>query len=153
MKVILLADVKNVGKKDTILDVSEGYANNFLLKKKLAVLADNKNLNLLQQKKGSEDAKAAREKQAASELAATINGKTFILKMKAGEGGKLYGALTANDVAEVLENSGYKVDRRAISLNGNIKNIGRVTCHLKLYRGVTAEINVNVEALRGRLTA
>ncbi len=147
MKVILLADVKNVGKKDTILDVSEGYANNFLLKKKLAVLADNKNLNLLQQKKGSEDAKAAREKQAASELAATINGKTFILKMKAGEGGKLYGALTANDVAEVLENSGYKVDRRAISLNGNIKNIGRVTCHLKLYRGVTAEINVNVEAL------
>lgn len=147
MKVILLADVKNVGKKDTILDVSEGYANNFLLKKKLAVLADNKNLNLLQQKKGSEDAKAAREKQAASELAATINGKTFILKMKAGEGGKLYGALTANDVAAVLENSGYKVDRRAISLNGNIKNIGRVTCHLKLYRGVTAEINVNVEAL------
>ena len=147
MKVILLADVKNVGKKDTILDVSEGYANNFLLKKKLAVLADNKNLNLLQQKKGSEDAKAAREKQAASEQAATINGKTFILKMKAGEGGKLYGALTANDVAEVLENSGYKVDRRAISLNGNIKNIGRVTCHLKLYRGVTAEINVNVEAL------
>lgn len=147
MKVILLADVKNVGKKDTILDVSEGYANNFLLKKKLAVLADNKNLNLLQQKKGSEDAKAAREKQAASELAATINGKTFILKMKAGEGGKLYGALTANDVAEVLENSGYKVDRRAISLNGNIKNIGRVTCHLKLYRGVIAEINVNVEAL------
>ncbi|WEG34827.1 50S ribosomal protein L9 [Amygdalobacter indicium] len=147
MKVILLADVKNVGKKDTILDVSEGYANNFLLKKKLAVLADNKNLNLLQQKKGSEDAKAAREKQAASELAATINGKTFVLKMKAGEGGKLYGALTANDVAEVLENSGYKVDRRAISLNGNIKNIGRVTCHLKLYRGVTAEINVNVEAL------
>lgn len=134
-------------KKDTILDVSEGYANNFLLKKKLAVLADNKNLNLLQQKKGSEDAKAAREKQAASELAATINGKTFVLKMKAGEGGKLYGALTANDVAEVLENSGYKVDRRAISLNGNIKNIGRVTCHLKLYRGVTAEINVNVEAL------
>lgn len=147
MKVILLADVKNVGKKDTILDVSEGYANNFLLKKKLAVLADNKNLNLLQQKKGSEDAKAAREKQAASELAATINGKTFVLKMKASEGGKLYGALTANDVAEVLENSGYKVDRRAISLNGNIKNIGRVTCHLKLYRGVTAEINVNVEAL------
>ena len=147
MKVILLADVKNVGKKDTILDVSEGYANNFLLKKKLAVLADNKNLNLLQQKKGSEDAKAAREKQAASELAATINGKTFVLKMKAGEGGNLYGALTANDVAEVLENSGYKVDRRAISLNGNIKNIGRVTCHLKLYRGVTAEINVNVEAL------
>ena len=147
MKVILLADGKNVGKKDTILDVSEGYANNFLLKKKLAVLADNKNLNLLQQKKGSEDAKAAREKQAASELAATINGKTFVLKMKAGEGGKLYGALTANDVAEVLENSGYKVDRRAISLNGNIKNIGRVTCHLKLYRGVTAEINVNVEAL------
>lgn len=147
MKVILLADVKNVGKKDTILDVSEGYANNFLLKKKLAVLADNKNLNLLQQKKGSEDAKAAREKQAASELAATINGKTFVLKMKAGEGGKLYGALTANDVAEVLENSGYKVDRRAIRLNGNIKNIGRVTCHLKLYRGVTAEINVNVEAL------
>ncbi len=147
MKVILLADVKNVGKKDTILDVSEGYANNFLLKKKLAVLADNKNLNLLQQKKDSEDAKAAREKQAASELAATINGKTFVLKMKAGEGGKLYGALTANDVAEVLENSGYKVDRRAISLNGNIKNIGRVTCHLKLYRGVTAEINVNVEAL------
>ena len=147
MKVILLADVKNVGKKDTILEVSEGYANNFLLKKKLAVLADNKNLNLLQQKKGSEDAKAAREKQAASELAATINGKTFVLKMKAGEGGKLYGALTANDVAAVLENSGYKVDRRAISLNGNIKNIGRVTCHLKLYRGVTAEINVNVEAL------
>ena len=134
-------------KKDTILDVSEGYTNNFLLKKKLAVLADNKNLNLLQQKKGSEDAKAAREKQAASELAATINGKTFVLKMKAGEGGKLYGALTANDVAAVLENSGYKVDRRAISLNGNIKNIGRVTCHLKLYRGVTAEINVNVEAL------
>ena len=147
MKVILLADVKNVGKKDTILDVSEGYANNFLLRKKLAVLADNKNVNLLQQKKDSEDAKAAREKQAASELAATINGKTFVLKMKAGEGGKLYGALTANDVAEVLENSGYKVDRRAISLNGNIKNIGRVTCHLKLYRGVTAEINVNVEAL------
>ncbi|KXB42440.1 50S ribosomal protein L9 [Amygdalobacter nucleatus] len=147
MKVILLADIKNVGKKDQLLDVSEGYANNFLLKKGLALLANDKNLNLLKQKKGAEAAKEARDKQAAQDLAKEIKGKTFTLKMKAGEGGKLYGALTAADVAACLDKADYKVDKRNIVLSGNIKSVGQMTCKLKLYHEVSADITINIEAL------
>lgn len=147
MKVILLADIKNVGKKDELLDVSEGYANNFLLKKGLALLANDKNLNLLKQKKGAEAAKAAREKQAALDLAKQLNGKTFTLQMKAGEGGKLYGALTASDVANCLKKSGYDVDKRNIIMGASIKSVGKSSCKLKLYHEVSADITVNIEAL------
>lgn len=147
MKVILLTDIKNVGKKDTLLEVSEGYANNFLLKKGLALIANEKNLNLLKQKKGSEEAKAAREKQAALDLAKELNGKTFTLQMKAGEGGRLYGALTASDVADCLKKSGYDIDKRNVILGTSIKSIGTCSCKLKLYHDVNAEITVNILAL------
>lgn len=147
MKVILLADIKNVGKKDALLEVSEGYANNFLLKKGLALVANDKNLNLLKQKKGAEAAKAAREKQAALDLKNDINGKAFTLKMKAGEGGKLYGALTAADVSACLKKAGYEVDKRDIVMGASIKSVGTSSCKLKLYHDITADITINIEAL------
>lgn len=147
MKVILLQDVKNVGKKDSLIEVSEGYARNFLFKKNLAVAATNDNLNLLKQKQGANAARIAREKAEAEASAKTLEGKTFTLKMKCGEGGKLYGALTSANVAECLVQAGYNIDKRNIVLQGNIKNTGRVVCKLKLYQDVSCNINVNVEAL------
>lgn len=147
MKVILLQDVKNVGKKDSLIEVSEGYARNFLFKKNLAVAATNDNLNLLKQKQGSNAARAAREKAEAEALAKELAGKTFTLRMKCGEGGKLYGALTSANVADCLAQAGHNIDKRNVVLQGNIKNTGRVNCKLKLYHEVSCEISINVEAL------
>lgn len=145
MKVILLENVKSVGKEDDIVEVNDGYARNFLIRRKLALEATPANLHDVKQRKQTQAAKAKREIEEAKKLASDLDNKTFTLSMKAGEGGKLYGAVTAMDVAALLKENGFIVDKRGINLKTTIKNIGTFTADLKLHNEVIVSINLKVE--------
>ena len=147
MKVILLEDVKGTGKKGEIKEVKDGYARNCLLAKKLAIEATAVNLSDLKGKKESEAHKIELEKQAALEAAAKIKDKKITIIAKAGQGGRLFGAVTAGNVADVIESQlGIKVDKKKITLDSDIKSYGSFTAEIKLYSGISAKITVEVAA-------
>ncbi len=145
MKVILLENVKTLGKEDDIVEVSDGYARNFLFRRKLALEATPQNLHDVKQRKMSQAAKAKRELEAAQSLASDLDGKSFVLEMKAGEGGRLYGAVTAMDVAACLKKEGFSVDKRNITLKTAIKNVGSFTADLKLHNEVSVSVTIHVK--------
>ncbi len=145
MKVILLENVKSVGKEDDIVEVNDGYARNYLIRRKLALEATPKNLHDVKQRKQTQAAKAKRVLEEAQALASDLDGKTFTLKMKSGEGGKLYGAVTAMDVAAALKEAGFNVDKRDINLKTTIKNVGTYTADIKLHNEVSVAVGVKVE--------
>ena len=148
MKVILTADVKSQGKKGDVINVSDGYANNFLIKKGLAVAANNENMNILKQKNASEEHKKQVELDNAKELKEKLEGKEVILKTKAGEGGKLFGSVTSMDIAEAVKsNLKIEVDKRKVLLKDNIKTAGIYEVEIKLHKDVTTKIKVNIQAL------
>lgn len=145
MKVIFLQDVKGSGKKGEVKNVSDGYARNFLLGKGLAVEATAKNMNLLDGQKASAQHKKDVEKQTAEEIAAAINGKTVKALAKAGNGGKLFGSVTAGNIADLIEKQfGKKIDKKKVSLKSDIKNFGTYEVEIKLYTGVIAKVTVDV---------
>lgn len=145
MKVIYLQDVKGSGKKGEVKNVSDGYARNMLLPKSLAIEANAKNLSELEGKNSSAAHKIEVEKQKAQEIADTINGKTVKAIAKAGTGGRLFGAVTALNVADCIEKQyGCKVDKKKISLKSEIKNFGTYEADVKLYAGISAKITVEV---------
>lgn len=147
MKVILLSDVKGLGKANDVVDVNDGYARNFLLKKKLAKESTASNLNEVKLKKGAQAEHERRALEAAKALASDLGGKSFTLKVKAGEGGKLYGAVTAADVSDELKKNGYEIEKKQVVINTAIKSIGTTGVRIKLHPQVSCEININVEAL------
>ncbi len=145
MKVIFLQDVKGSGKKGEVKEVSDGYARNFLLGKGLAVEATAKNMSDLAGKKSSEQHKADVAKQEALDNAAKLKGKNVVIKGKAGAGGKLFGAITAAQVAEaVSQQLGVTVEKKKIALSSEIKAFGGYTAEVKLHTGISEEITVNV---------
>ena len=143
MKVILLDNIKGVGKKDEIINASDGYARNFLFPKKLAVEANNENLNKLKAKKQSEQYKKDVDKANAEKIASQLNDITLSIKVKAGENGKIFGGVTSKEISEELKKQ-YKleIDKKKIVLNENIKNIGSFDISVKLYEGVTGKLKV-----------
>ena len=148
MKVILTADVKSQGKKGDVINVSDGYANNFLIKKGLAVAANNENMNILKQKNASEEHKKQVELDNAKELKEKLEGKEVILKTKAGEGGKLFGSVTSIDIADAVKSSlKIEVDKRKVLLKENIKTAGIYEVEIKLHKDVATKIKVNIQAL------
>ncbi|MCY1714517.1 50S ribosomal protein L9 [Caproiciproducens galactitolivorans] len=141
MKVVLLDDIKGSGKKGELINVSDGYARNYLFPRKLAKEANAQALNEL---KNAADAKAFKiktEKEAAQKTADTIHEKSVKLFAKAGQGGRLFGSVTAKEIAEELKRQ-YKVnvDKRKIVLNGDIKAFGTYECEVKLYSGISAKV-------------
>lgn len=146
MKVILTQDVKGSGKKGEIVNVSDGYAKNFLLPKKLAVEANASALNELKQKNASEQHKKDVALAEAEEYKATLQGKIVEIKAKSGaDGGRLFGSVTTKDIAEALEKAyKVKVDKKKISLNGDIKAFGSYKAEVKFMAGVSAEVTVKV---------
>ncbi len=146
MKVILLEDVKSLGKADDIVNVNDGYARNFLFKKNLALEATASNLNSVKNRKKAENARAAQKLEDAKVSAAKLEGKTFTLPVKCGEGGRLYGAVTAMDIAGALEKQGFEVDKRGINIKQAIKALGSFDVEVKLHSDVTAKITVQVVA-------
>lgn len=145
MKVIFLQDVKGSGKKGEVKNVADGYARNMLLPKGLAVEANASNMSKLKGQQDSAQHKIEMEKQAANEIADKIRGKKVIIKAKAGSNDRLFGSVTAGNVAEALSDQfGVKVDKKKISLSTDIKAFGSYTADIKLYTGISEKIDVEV---------
>lgn len=145
MKVILLKDVKGSGKAGDTLNVADGYARNFLLSKGLAVEANNKNLNELAGKKASAQHKLDVEKADNEKIAAALEGKTVTVKAKAGQGGKLFGAVTAGTVADAVKAQySVTVDKKKIVLGSEIKSFGDFSAQVKMTQGVSCTLNIKV---------
>ena len=146
MKVIFLQDVKGSGKKGEVKTVADGYARNMLLPKGYAVEATAKNMNLLEGQKASAQHKIDLEIAAAKEAAAKVKGKKVKISAKAGSNGKLFGSVTAGNVADALnEQFGVKVDKKKIALSTDIKNFGSYTAVIKFYNGIAETIDIDVD--------
>lgn len=146
MQVILLSDVKGLGKANDVVNVSDGYARNFLFKKKLAKETSASNLNEVKLQTGAKAEHERRALIAAQELKAKLDNQTFAVKAKGGEGGKLYGAVTAADIADALVKAGYEIEKKQVVLSGPIKNVGLFGVRIKLHPKVSAEVTVDVSA-------
>ena len=150
MKVILTQDVKGQGKKDQVVDVSDGYERNFLFPKKLAVPADNSALNNVKNKEASKQHKLDVEKQQAVDTAEALKAITVKFEYAAGPDKKLYGSVTSKDIAEALKKEhGIDIDKRKITLTENIKSFGNFTADVKLFTGVTGKVNILVTSKDG----
>ena len=147
MKVILKADVKGSGKKGDIIEVADGYAKNFLLKKGLAEAATNTSLNEIEQKKRADEFHKAEYIKAQKELAQNLNGKSVTVKIRAGENGKVFGSVTSDKIASALSELGFEVDKKRITTKEPIKNVGEFEAEIRLMEGVIAKIKVIVEAM------
>jgi len=147
MKVILLTEVKGLGKADDVVEVNDGYARNLLFKKNLALEATPVNLNAIKLKKGSLAEKARRELLEAKENGKKLSDQRITLTMKSGEGGRLYGAVTAMDIAAILEKQGYKIDKKHILIKTPIKTVGSFEVTLKLHADVSVNITVDVKSI------
>lgn len=144
MKVVLLADVKALGKKGELVNVADGYGKNYLIPHKLAVVADNTALNELKNRESAKQHKIETEIAAAKDAAAKIEGKTFKVSAKAGQNGKLFGSVTAKEIAEVISAEfGFEVDKRKIVCD-DIRSYGTFGCSVKLYNGISASFYVLV---------
>lgn len=144
MQVILLQDVKGQGKKGDLVDVNEGYARNFLIKKGFAEVATPNKINDLKQKKAAADFHKQEEVKAMRSLAAELKGKTFTLKIKVGQGGKVFGSVTGATIAEAMTAAGYDVDKKKIVLESPIKAVGVYDVDIKLLEGISTKIKVQV---------
>lgn len=145
MKVILLQDEKKLGKKGDAVEVSEGYARNYILPKKIGVEATPKNLNDLKLKKQNEEKKAKELLDSAKALAEELQGKQIVVKIKAGEGGRTFGSVSSKEIAVELKNQhGLEIDKKKIVLPENLKNFGVYEVSLKLHPQVTAVLSVKV---------
>jgi large subunit ribosomal protein L9 len=148
MKVILKEDLKNMGTMGQIIDVSDGYARNFLVPRGFAVEANVKNIKSLEHAKRTIQEKARKIKNEAADLSKRIGDLKLVIKAKSGEEGKLFGAVTAMDIAESLKNAGIgiEIDKKKIVLDEPIKRIGTYSVGLKVHSEVTAQVNVEVVA-------
>lgn len=145
MKIILLQDVKSLGKKDDIVEVNEGYARNFILPKKLGVEANSKTLNDVKLKKANEEKLAAERLEQAKAYAKEVESKTVVVKIKVGEGGKIFGSVSSKEIAtEAMKQHQMDIDKKKINLTEPIKSLGTVKVPVKLHPKVTAELTVKV---------
>lgn len=146
MKVILLADVKSLGKKGEMVDVSDGYARNMLLKKKLGVEANAQNVNDLKLQKANEDKVAKEQLEQAKALAAEIAEKSVTVSIKVGEGGRTFGSISSKEIAEAAKAQiNMELDKKKIQLPNPIKSLGVTMVPIKLHPQVTAELKVQVK--------
>ena len=144
MKVVLLADVKGHGKKGELCNVSDGYARNFLFPKKLAIEANATAMNELRNREESKAHHIAEEKKTAEETAAKLDGKQIEVTAKAGASGKLFGAVTAKEIADAINDLGFNVDKKKVLLDAPIKALGSYTVEVKFLPDEIAKITVAV---------
>ena len=140
-------NIKGVGKKDEVINASDGYARNFLFPKKLAVEANSENMSKLNNKKEANNYRKDLEKQAAEETAKKLKGILLKINVKAGENGKIFGGVTAKEIADTLKaQANIEVDKKKIELKEQIKTLGTFSVNVKLYEGVTGVLKVDVLA-------
>lgn len=146
MKVILLKDVKGSGKAGEVVNVSDGYARNFLLPKKFAKVADNQALSELKSQKDSLEHRTREEIKNAEDIAQKLDGKSVNIFAKAGENGKLFGSVTAKEITEEIKKCfDITVDKRKIKLDKDLKSYGTYEVEIKLYKGISTKMRVNVK--------
>ena len=145
MKVILLQDIKGVGKKDEVINASDGYARNFLLPKKMALEANSENMSKLKAKQDSNQYKKSVEKEEAKKVAEKLKDITLKIKVKAGENQKIFGSITSKEISENLKEQ-YKIeiDKKKIDLKEPLKTLGCFSVLIKLYEGVTGSLKVQI---------
>lgn len=147
MKVILKSDIKGVGKKDQIIEASDGYARNFLLPKNLAVEANAENMSKLKSKNESKAYQKEQEKEAAEKVADKLSKILLKMPVKAGENGKIFGGVSSKEIADSLEKEyQIKVDKKKIDLKETIKTLGVRTVEIKLFDGVIGKLKIDVLA-------
>lgn len=145
VKVILKEDIKGVGKKDQVINASDGYARNFLFPKKLAVEANAENMSKLKAKQDSHAFKKSQEKEEAERIAEKLSKILVKIKVKAGTNGKIFGGVSSKEIAENLEAQyQIKVDKKKIDLKDTIKTLGTFTVDIKLFEGVIGKVKLNV---------
>ena len=145
MKVILKADIKGVGKKDQVINASDGYARNFLLPKNLAVEANSENMSKLKAKQNASAYKKSQEKEEAKKTADKLTKILLKIPVKAGENGRIFGGVSAKEIAEKLkENYGIEVDKKKIELKETIKELGVRSVTIRLYEGVNGTLKIHV---------
>ncbi len=145
MKVVLLEDVKSLGKKGEIVEVSEGYARNFIIPKKKGVEANNENLNTLKLQKANEEKIAKEKLEAARELASKLNNASISLSIKSGKDGRAFGSVSSKEIEEAIKAQlGLEIDKKKLVIAEPIKTFGNHEVKVKLHRDVTAGLNVKV---------
>lgn len=146
MKVILNEDIKGTGKKGELVEVSDGYARNFLIKKGKASAASKTAINNFKQKESAEKYHEEQKFEKAKDNYEKLHGKSILIKAKKGEEEKLFGSITNKDIAEKITKKYFKVDKKDVKINEPIKKIGSYTVEVKLYKDLVANVTVNVEA-------
>ena len=146
MKVILLADIKGTGKKGDVVEVADGYGRNFLIKKGMAKAATASSVHEAAQKKAAAEFHKAEEIKALKELAASLEGKTVVVKIKTGENGKMFGSVSSQHVAAALTEMGYDIDKKKIKME-SVKALGALPAEIRFMEGIGAKITVSVQAL------
>ena len=144
MKVILQADVKNIGKKGEIVEVADGYGRNFLLPKKLALPASSENMNVAKAQAGAKARRDAMAEDEARLMAAQLEKVTVEIPVRIGENGRLFGAVTGKDVAEALKKKNIDIDRRKISIQGEVTGEGLYEAVVKVHPQITTTIQIHV---------
>lgn len=145
MKVILKADIKGVGKKDQIINASDGYARNFLLPKNLAVEANTENMSKLKAKQDSNAFKKSQEKEEAEEIATKLSKIILKIKVKSGENGKIFGGVSSKEISDNLRTQyNITIDKKKIELKEPIKNLGTRVIDIKLFEGVIGKVRIDV---------
>lgn len=145
MKVILKADIKGVGKKDQVINASDGYARNFLFPKNLALEANSENMSKLKAKQDSNAFKKSQEKEEAEKIADRLSKILLKIKVKSGENGKIFGGVSSKEIADNLEKQyKIKIDKKKIDLKETIKNLGVVNVEIRLYEGVIGKLKIDV---------
>ena len=146
MKVILSQDVKKLGKKGDIVEVQEGYGRNFLLPRKMAVLATAQSVNVAKQQAGSKARKEAMASDEAKLMASQLEKVEVTIPVRIGEGGKLFGSVTGKDVSEALKKQNIDIDKKKISIKGNVTGTGVYEAVIKVHPAITSTVKVNIVA-------
>jgi len=144
MLIILKEDVKGTGKKGEVVNVNDGFGRNFLIKTGKGMLANNTALNEIKQKEMADSYHEQENKKHAQNECDKINKKTITLKVKAGEGGKIFGSVTNKEIADELTHFGIQIDKKKIELSHPIKNLGEYSVTIKFYKGIVATVYINV---------
>lgn len=147
MKVILKTDVKGSGKKGDVIEVSDGYAKNFLLKKGLAEQATSSGINEITQRRTADAFHKAENEKQMREMAKAVNGKTVSVSIRTGENGKVFGSVTTAQIAAALAQQGCEIDKKKISIKDQIKTVGTFSAEIRFMEGVVAKIKVEVTPL------
>ncbi|MFW6000952.1 MAG: 50S ribosomal protein L9 [Halanaerobium sp.] len=145
MKVILREDVKKLGSKGDVVDVADGYARNYLFPRGMAAEATKGKMKEIEEQEAKKERLAAERKEEAEKLKSKLESEKFVLKVKAGEQGRLFGSVNTKDIAEAAAEKGYDIDKRKIELDDSIKNLGVHNVNVKLYDDITAELKVDVQ--------